>query len=154
MHPGTAEMSRFGICRDYGLITKVHVAREKADWKVEAIEAIPLTNTQIRPERFAKEESVKRIYALNHLAAGLDDGSGAHGVRFTPRPDGSGLYCAQGAAALGGKLTALCAGWQPAPPPPAPLAAKVASACQDKPFYGKPSITIRDGPPFNGFRPF
>ena len=72
--PG-AEPSRLGLCRDYGLIAKVHLARVDGAWKVEAIEAIPLTRTQVRPERFTANEGTKRIHALNHLAAGLDDGS-------------------------------------------------------------------------------
>ena len=29
LHPGTAEMSRFGICRDYGLMAKVHLAQHR-----------------------------------------------------------------------------------------------------------------------------
>jgi hypothetical protein len=135
----------------------VHLARSEGVWRVEAIEAIPLTKTQSRPERFSPDESQKRIYALNHLAAGLDDGKGVHGVRFTPREDGSGLYCAKDATRLGGKLAALCASWQPAPPAAPALAAKIAKACQDKPFYGEPAITIRRGPfpsPYGGFRPF
>ena len=53
LHPGTAEMTRFGLCRDYGLMAKVHLARIDGTWRVEAIEAIPLTNTQMRPARFA-----------------------------------------------------------------------------------------------------
>ena len=117
LHPGTAEMTRFGICRDYGLMAKVHLARIDGAWRVEAIEAIPLTNTQLRPAPFAAQEAEKRIYALNHLAAGLDDDTAKRGVRFTPQADGSGLYCADGAAALGGKLGTLCTGWQPAASP-------------------------------------
>ena len=57
LHPGTAELSRFGLCRDYGLMAKVHLARIDGAWRVEAIEAIPLTDTQMRPERFAAEEA-------------------------------------------------------------------------------------------------
>jgi len=137
LHPGTAEMTRFGICRDYGLMAKVHLARADAGWRVEAIEAIPLTGTNMRPERFAAKDSATRIYALNHLAAQLDDGRGATGVRFTPRTDGSGVYCAPGAADLGGKLRAICASWRPAPEPPRKLARQLAKACEDKPFYGR-----------------
>jgi poly-gamma-glutamate synthesis protein (capsule biosynthesis protein) len=143
LHPGTAEMQRFGICRDYGLMAKVHLARLDGAWRVEAIQAIPLDHTQMRPEHFAAEEGTKRIYALNHLAAGLDDGKGAKGVRFTPQADGSGLYCADGAAALGGKLATLCQGWQQAGEPDKALAAKIADACEDKPFYGKPAMVKR-----------
>lgn len=164
LHPGTAEMTRFGICRDYGLMAKLHLARIDGAWRVEAIEAIPLTNTQIKPERFAAAEGTKRVYALNHLAAGLDDGKTAKGVRFTPQADGSGLYCADGAAALGGKLGTLCQGWQQAGEPDKPLATKIAAACEDKPFYNKPPLAKRRAPgrrepalqpfPFGGLRPF
>lgn len=146
LHPGTAEMSRFGICRDYGLMAKVHLARIDGAWRVEAIEAIPLTNTQEKPEALAAAEATKRIYALNHLAAGLDDEKGAKGVRFTPQADGSGLYCADGAAGLGGTLGTLCQGWQQAADPDKALATKIANACEDKPFYGKPSLTKRRAP--------
>ena len=163
LHPGTAEMTRFGMCRDYGVMAKVHLARIDGAWRVEAIEAIPLTNTQLKPERFAAEEGTKRIYALNHLAAGLDDEKGAKGVRFTPQSDGSGLYCADGAAGLGGKLATLCQGWQQAGEPDKPLLTKIADACEDKPFYGKPALVKRRSPqrrgpaqpfPFGGLSPF
>ena len=146
LHPGTAEMTRFGICRDYGLMAKVHLARIDGAWKVEAIETIPLTNTQIRPARFSAPEAEKRIYALNHLSAGLDDDTGKRGVRFTPQADGSGLYCADGAAALGGKIGTLCTGWQPAAEPDQKLAARIDAACEDKPFYDKPSLVRRRVP--------
>ena len=143
MHPGTAEMTRFGICRDYGLMAKVHLARAEVGWTVGAIEAIPLTKTNVRPERFGAEESQTRIQVLNHLAPELDDGKKAKGVRFTPLADGSGLYCAPGASALGGTIGTLCQSWQEAAAPPKPLAEKIAVACEDKPFYGKPAVTKR-----------
>ncbi len=142
LHPGTAEMKRFGICRDYGLMAKVHLARGDAGWAVGAIEAIPLTNTHLRPERFAAAEAQTRIYVLNHLAAELDDGKQAKGVRFTPLDDGSGLYCGPSAGALSGSLAKLCEGWQE-PAAPEPLAAAIDEACEDKPFYGKPAMTKR-----------
>ncbi len=146
LHPGTAEMSRFGMCRDYGLMAKLHLARIDGAWRPEAIEAIPLTNTQEKPEPLAAAEATKRIYVLNHLAAGLDDEKGAKGVRFTPQADGSGLYCADGAAGLGGTLGNLCQGWQQAGEPDKKLASKIAAACEDKPFYGKPSLVKRRVP--------
>jgi len=145
MHPGTTEMTRFGICRDYGLMAKVHLARAGEGWHVGAIEAIPLAKTDMRPERFPPADATTRIYALNHLAGELDDGKQAFGVRFTPQPDGSGLYCAQGAAELGGKLGKLCQGWQEASAPPQEIAAQIDAACEDKPFYGKPALTKRRG---------
>ena len=146
LHPGTAEMSRFGMCRDYGLMAKLHLARIDGAWRPEAIQAIPLTNTQEKPEPLAAAEATKRIYVLNHLAAGLDDEKGAKGVRFTPQADGSGLYCADGAAGLGGTLGNLCQGWQQAGEPDKKLASKIVAACEDKPFYGKPSLVKRRVP--------
>lgn len=146
LDPGTAEPSRFGLCRDYGLMAKVHLARVGGAFSVGAIEAIPLTRTQARPERFTANEGTKRIHALNHLAAGLDDGARAKGVRFTPRADGSGLYCAEGAAALGGEIGTLCQGFQPAAEPDKTLAAIIDSACADKPFSTKPAVARRKVP--------
>jgi hypothetical protein len=146
LHPGTAELKRFGICRDYGLMAKVHLARKAGDWQVQAIEAIPLTDTQWKPARFKAEEAAKRVYALNHLAAGLDDEKTAKGVRFTPQPDGTGLYCAAGAAELGGKLAALCQNWQEPGEPDQALAKAIDKACEDKPFYGKPAVVKRRVP--------
>ncbi|WP_108682149.1 CapA family protein [Methyloceanibacter sp. wino2] len=136
LHPGTAEMKRFGVCRDYGLMAKVHLAQADGSWTVGAIEVIPVTDTHIRPARFAPQEGTRRIYALNYLGQRLGDNAAAEGITFTPRADGTGLYCAAGAGELGGKIGALCASWTPAPPIPAQLAATLASACADKPFYG------------------
>ena len=146
LYPGAAEMARFGLCRDYGLMAKVHLARIDGAWRVEAIEAVPLTNTQLRPAPFSAQEAEKRIYALNHLSAGLDDDTSKRGVRFTPQADGSGLYCADGAASLGGKISTLCAGWQPAAEPDQKLATRIEAACEDKPFYDKPSLVRRRTP--------
>lgn len=143
IHPGTAPMARFGICRDYGLMAKVHLARIQGYWRAMAIEAIPLTKTHIRPERFAPREGVRRIYALNYLGAKLGDGNFAQGIRFTPRQDGTGLYCANGADELEGKLGALCTGWRPAPAIPRKLARHLTKACADKPFYGAVKKTRR-----------
>ncbi len=151
LHPGTAEMKRFGICRDYGLMAKVHLAKLEGDWKVGAIEAIPLTGTHMKPERFAPEQSMQRIFALNYLGARLGDGATSQGVRFMPRKDGSGLYCSQGAESLGGKVGALCAGFRPAPAIPTKLARHLQSACADKPFYGASQKKRRETPSFLGF---
>jgi hypothetical protein len=136
LHPGTAEMKRFGICRDYGLMAKVHLAKADDAWVVGAIEAIPITDTHIRPVRFSPQEGTRRIHALNYLGQRLGDRAGAEGITFTPRDDGTGLYCAPGAESLGGKIGALCTSWTPAPPIPAQLAPALARACADKPFYG------------------
>jgi len=138
LEPGMADPARLGMCRDYGLMAKVHLVRAGKSWRVKAIEAIPLTKMQSRPERFAAYAGTERIHVLNHLATSLD-GAGDTGkaVRFTPRPDGSGLYCAEDAGALGGEIGTLCQSWQPPGEPDEALAAKIASACEDKPVASK-----------------
>jgi poly-gamma-glutamate synthesis protein (capsule biosynthesis protein) len=136
LHPGTAAMQRFGMCRDYGLMAKVHLAKFGEEWSVGAIEAIPITNTRIRPERFSPQEGARRIFALNYLGHQLGDSAGAEGIAFTLRGDGTGLYCAAGSESLGGKVGALCASWTPAPPIPEQLVPSLAEACADRPFYG------------------
>src|SRR3546814_2777553 len=44
---------------------------------------------------------------------------------------------------LGGEIATLCQGWQQAAEPEAPLAKKIAKACEDEPFYGKPAMVKR-----------
>lgn len=55
----------------------------------------------------------------------------------------------------------MCQGWQQAEEPDKALAAKIAAACSDKPFYGKPAMVKRRAraprgapAPLSGFRPF
>ncbi|HBF59941.1 MAG TPA: hypothetical protein DDW48_00315 [Methyloceanibacter sp.] len=153
LHPGTAEMKRFGLCRDYGLMAKVHLARSGEEWTVGAIEAIPITNTHVRPERFSPQDGTRRIFALNYLGAKLGNTAGTEGIAFTPRGDGTGLYCAAGAVSLGGKIGALCAAWTPAPAVPVSLASRLQTACADKPFYGAGRKKKRRNSNF-GFRQF
>lgn len=131
LHHGTADMTRKGICRDYGLMARVHLKRG-ADGKLtlRALEAIPVTDTHYRPRRLSGESGAARIHVLNYLAATLDaEGASAHGVRFSPRPDGSGLYCAPGAAGDGGTIGPLCRDYAPAPAIPAGLRSAIAASC-------------------------
>ena len=132
LHHGTADMTAKGICRDYGLMARVHL-KKAADGtlRLRALEAIPVTDTHIRPRRLTGDKGQARIHALNYLAATLDDeGAGAQGLRFAPQTDGSGLYCVAGAEADGGTIGALCKGYKPAPPIPASLRGAIASSCR------------------------
>lgn len=113
LHPGMQNMAGFGICRDYGLLARIHLASDETGHLVmRAVEAIPLADMHLRATRMSADEAQMRIHVLNHLAAGLDDtASDSRGMRFSIRADGSGLYCAPGADVEPGKAGALCRGW-------------------------------------------
>ena len=131
LHHGTADMTRNDICRNYGLMARIHL-RKAADGKLvlRAVEAIPVTDTHFRPRRLPPAESTARLHALNYLGSTLDDAGGqARGVRFTPQPDGSGLFCLPGANKEPGRIGALCRHYAPPPPIPASLHAQITASC-------------------------
>ena len=131
LHLGTANMTSSGICRDYGLMAKVHL-RRAADGKlaIRAVEAIPVTDTHLRPRRLTGAQGAGRVHALNYLAGTLDEPAGkARGLRFTPQGDGSGLFCLAGADKDPGRIGALCRNFQAAPPIPSSLQSQIAASC-------------------------
>lgn len=130
LHHGTADITGKGICRDYGLMTRVHMHRNKdGKFSIGAVEAIPVTDTHYRPRPLKGSEGAKRIHALNHLAATLDSADGARGLRFTPQSSGSGLYCTDAGIAASGELGRLCKGYQPAPPVSQVYARQISASC-------------------------
>jgi poly-gamma-glutamate synthesis protein (capsule biosynthesis protein) len=131
LHQGMQDMGRFDLCRDYGLLARVHLAADAdGHMRPRAVEAIPLTDMHLATRPMPASEARVRVEALNHLAAGLDDhAASATGVRFTPGADGRGLYCLAGAASLPGRIGALCRDWQPASSPAPHIARRVAAAC-------------------------
>jgi poly-gamma-glutamate synthesis protein (capsule biosynthesis protein) len=131
LHLGTANMTSSGICRDYGLMAKVHL-RKAADGKlaIRAVEAVPVTDTHFRPRRLTGAQGNARVHALNYLAGTLDDAAGkARGLRFTPQSDGSGLFCVAGADKDPGRIGALCRNFQAAPAIPSTLQSQIAASC-------------------------
>jgi poly-gamma-glutamate synthesis protein (capsule biosynthesis protein) len=127
LHPGTADINGKGICRDHGLMARVHL-KKAADGKLKlrAVEAIPVADTHLRPRPMTGAEGAARIHALNYLDADL---GGVRGIAFTPQPNGTGLYCLAGAEKEGGSIGALCKGYRPAPPIPDNLMSSIASSC-------------------------
>jgi poly-gamma-glutamate synthesis protein (capsule biosynthesis protein) len=110
---------------DFGLLAKVYLVRQESGrYAPRAVIAVPVWDMHRSPRRLpAPEESRRRIEALNSLAAGLDDPKvGSVGVRFRPREDGSGLFCAEGAESDPDPVAALCRDWSPPEPPPADVA--------------------------------
>lgn len=126
LHWGTQDMSRFDICRDYGLVARVHLAAATGERpKLRAIEAIPVTAMHKRPRRFAPDDAKARLHAINHLAAQFD----GRGVRFAAEADGTGLYCAPGAERSLSPIGARCRAAPKVEEPEAKLAAEIKAAC-------------------------
>ena len=89
-----------------------------------------MTDTHFKPRRLADQQGVAHVHALNYLASTLDDAAGkARGLRFTPQPDGSGLYCVPDADKDPGAIGALCRRFTSPPPIPAELQSQIAASC-------------------------
>jgi poly-gamma-glutamate synthesis protein (capsule biosynthesis protein) len=131
LHPGMQDMARMNACRDYGLLARVHLSPDDGGrLRPRAIEAVPLTGMHEAARPMDAAEGSVRVEVLNHLAAGLDDPvGGATGVRFTPRADGTGLYCFPGSKDLAGRIGALCRDWQAPEAAASPAARRAAHAC-------------------------
>jgi hypothetical protein len=112
IHFGTRDLAGRGVCRDYGLMAKAHFSvGGQGRVTLQAIEAIALTGTHRRVRPMEARDGARRMDVLNVLAAQFDRPTErASGVRFSARADGTGLYCAQGAGTLGGRIGRLCAG--------------------------------------------
>lgn len=98
------------LVRDYGLLGKVHFELIDGDYRVRAIEIVPIVDMHRKAKRWDDvEESKKRVEVVNALADQLDaPKSGSKGVRFQVRDDGSGLFCVDGAKRDKGSIGKLC----------------------------------------------
>ncbi len=114
LHPGMQNMGSLGACRDYGLFARLHLASdETGHLRARAVEVIALTDMHYRAKRMDATQGAERVAILNYLAGGLDDAAtGARGLRFAAQGDGSGLYCADGAAQEPGRIGQLCRAWR------------------------------------------
>ncbi|MEX2249464.1 MAG: CapA family protein [Parvibaculum sp.] len=120
LHLGTQNMARFDICRDFGLLLRVGMVKGDEGLAVETVEAVPLTGMHLRVEPMRGEAARLRLEVLNYLGSRLD-GADAQGLRFRPQADGSGLWCAAGAA------DGRCAGWTE--PEASAREGEIAAAC-------------------------
>lgn len=128
LHHGTANMGKKGICKDFGVVGRVHLRKATDGTLVtRAVEVIPVTKMHIRPERLPARTSADRIHVLNYLASKLP--SGAEGIRFQIQKDGNGLYCFKGASKDPGKIGKLCRDYRGAGSIPSFLAGKIANSC-------------------------
>ncbi|KAB2849487.1 MAG: CapA family protein [Hyphomicrobiaceae bacterium] len=131
LHLGTQDMSQMGLCRDYGIVAKVHLAETEAGkLEARAVEIVPIRATHIRPEPLAAEAARDRIAVINYLADRLEARHGArHGLRFSTESDGRGLFCTPEARREAGRIGELCRDWLgPAVLTP-DLARKISNSC-------------------------
>ncbi len=129
LHAGMQDMGRLGICRDYGLLARIHLRRDEGRFQVRAIEAITLVDMHAAARPRDGEDGRLRIAVLNHLAAGLDRPGSATGVRFMVRDDGSGLWCAPSAEKDHGKIGEMCREHEHPPAPSPDLTRRIATSC-------------------------
>lgn len=117
LHPGTQDMRRFDICRDYGLVVKAGLLRGRGGYAVETVEVVPITKMHIAPEPMTGDAARLRVEVMNYLGSRLEEG----GLHFVPQADGSGLWCAADAT------DARCVSWQA--PEVSLREAEIAAAC-------------------------
>lgn len=131
LHPGMQDMAGFGICRDYGLVVRVHATRaDNGRLALRAVEAIPVTEMHGRAKPLQGDAARLRIEVLNYLAAELDGPeAGTAGARFRPKYDGTGLYCLPGADSEPGRIGELCRGWEPPSAPLREVGQRIAKSC-------------------------
>ncbi len=128
LHHGTANMGKKGICRDFGVVGRVHLRKgNNGKLFTRAVEVIPVTKMHIRPERLPARASADRVHALNYLAGKLP--SGGEGMRFQIQKNGNGLYCFKGASKDPGRVGKLCSGYRGAGAIPSSLTRKIANSC-------------------------
>ncbi len=113
LHLGMQNMSKFGRCRDFGLLAKLHLFRtRRGRLQAGAVEMRILENMHFISQPMSPVRSRQRIAVINMLAGELDHNqSGARGVRFRWRADGSGVVCLATTKGLPGPLDKLCKQW-------------------------------------------
>lgn len=130
---GAANMGRkpeLRVCCDYGLLAKVHLGRAEAGgYEPLAVQIVPIFDMHRIARRLEPEEAARRVEVVSALGEELDEpGAGSVGLRFAPRPDGSGLWCAEGASAGPASVAELCEGWRPPGPSSPEILQRVRSA--------------------------
>ena len=110
LHLGMQNMSKFGPCRDFGLLGRIHLTPgDDGRLVARAVEVVPLVDMHRHSRPMDAARAHTRIAVLNDLATGLDDmPSGATGLRFVAQADGSGLHCLFGARDLPGRIGERC----------------------------------------------
>ena len=132
LHLGTQDMSRFGLCRDYSILARIHlVETASGQLAARAVEVIPITRTHVRPEPLAPAAARERIEVVNFLSRRLTTRtSRARAFELFPRTDGSGLFCTPEASVENGRIGELCRQWRAPAPPDVALTQRIAQSCR------------------------
>lgn len=104
---GSANITGRGIETDYGLFGRAHFAWDAVSrrLKLQAVEAIPLTDTHLQPKPHGAQAAEARIQALNSLST-RELGSAA--MRFRISAMGSGVFCNPQSLAYSVRAKAVC----------------------------------------------
>ena len=84
LHPGTAEMTRFGMCRDYGLMAKVHLARIDGAWTRRGDRGDPARQYPSPARAIRGEECRKSYLCAQSSVRRPDDDSRREGRALYP----------------------------------------------------------------------
>jgi hypothetical protein len=132
LHLGMQDMGKHNVCRDFGVMAKLHlVSQPGKDGRLvaQAIELFALRDMHLISSIRKGADGRRRINVINYLSAELADHAN-NGVQFALRDSGSGLYCAPEAARLDGAVGKLCRGWRPPAPLEASVKEKLRHACR------------------------
>lgn len=104
---GSANITGRGIDTDYGLFGRAHFAWDASArrLKLQAVEAIPLTDTHLRPRPLGADAAASRIRFLNSLSTRE---LGSMGMQFRTTAAGSGVFCNRQNLAYSVRAKAVC----------------------------------------------
>jgi hypothetical protein len=116
------------------LLARVHLRRLAPGGRLalRAIEIVPIRDMHRQPAAVADpDQARRRVEVVNVLSARLEDATApaSGNALFAARPDGSGLYCVDGAASDPDAVGQLCRGWTAPPLPAAAEQAEIMHAC-------------------------
>lgn len=105
---GAADIGSRGVGSDYGLFGRAHYAWDASSrgLKLQAVEAIPLTQMHLNPKPLAEAAAGQRIRYLNQISN--KDLGASKAMEFRVRGDGSGVACLAETVAYSARARAAC----------------------------------------------
>lgn len=108
MHSGTQDLSRYGVCRDFGLYAKAYLSLRPGHAPIlRAVEITPIGGMHLAPEPMPPMEAARRIAILNRLNRDVAE-EGTAPVRLETTPQGTGLVCVGEQSGYHDELAARC----------------------------------------------